>query len=97
MQTEFNKIKNVDTKQKLQVTLTCLINPEFSDDNVVDDSLDFSPGVVIAGVLKLQVSDSQWFDLEILSLELRPHRELLPTPPEAVAAFAELSNHWRVV
>ncbi len=63
----------------------------------MDDRLDLSPGVMIAGILELQVSDSQWFDLEILSLELGPHGELLPTPPKSVAAFAELSNHRRVV
>ena len=49
---------------------TCLIDPKFSDDNVVYDGLDLTPGVVVAGVLKLQMSDAERFDLQVFSLEL---------------------------
>ena len=91
----------IGPSQEMKITLvispTCLVYPEFSDDNIVDDSFDFTPGVMIAGVRKLEVSNTQGFDLQIFALELRPHGEFLPTSPQTVCAFAKLSNHWRVV
>jgi hypothetical protein len=74
-----------------------LIYPKFSDDNVVDDGLDLSPCVVIAGSGELEVGDAQGLDLQVLALELGPHGEFLPALPEPVSAFAKLSNHWRMM
>ena len=57
-----------------------LVDPELSNDDVVHDGLDFSPGVVVP-VGKLQVSDAQRLDLQVLALEPGAHGELLPTLP----------------
>lgn len=58
---------------------------------------DLSPRVVIVRLGKLQVGNPQGLDLQVLALELGPHAELLPAPPEAGGAFAILSHHRRVV
>ena len=60
--------------------LPVLVYPQFTDDNVVYDCLDFAPGVVVS-VGELQMSDAQRFDLQVLALEPGPHRELLPALP----------------
>ena len=60
--------------------LPVLVYPQFTDDNVVYDCLDFAPGVVVS-VGELQMGDAQRFNLQVLALEPGPHRELLPALP----------------
>ena len=47
--------------------LAVLVHPELPDDNVVDDSLDLPPRVVVAALREHAVVDAQGLDLDVLA------------------------------
>jgi ribonuclease D len=86
-------------REKTYFPQLALIQIRVEDDTYLLDAPNLSAAAV-ADLFKnsaVAIVHAAQQDLEILSLELGPHGELLPTPPKSVAAFAELSNHRRVV
>ena len=58
-----------------------IVDPKFADDYVSDKSGHFAPGVVVAGLFKLQMGRAKRYDLQILASEFTRHGKLLIKRP----------------
>lgn len=74
---------------------TYQVDPQLSDNDVVDGSDDFAPGVVASSAMENQVGVSSGVDGQVLPSELGGHRILLPQSPLPVLHMH--GKHRRVV
>lgn len=72
---------NYSTKANKKDLWSDLINPKFSNNDVMDCGGDFSPGVMITRFVKLEVRQTVWDNLEILATKFTSASEFLPEDP----------------
>ena len=64
-----------------RLSCTNLINPEFSNYDIVNCSSDFLPRVMISCLGELEMRCAMWNDLKILATEFAGKSEFLPEDP----------------
>lgn len=74
-----NYLKRINAKAT--TVWSDLVNPELSNNDIVNCGSDFLPCVMITSPCKLEMSSAMWYNLQVLAPEFAGEREFLPEDP----------------